>query len=157
MPDSFVFYISWLENIKAEYPDDIDTQNKLIRRIVDYGLLGIEDFSTERMFMRSTYAQIDSAQTKHQKRVEAGRKGGQNGKGVSRNHGNDNAKKKNNSKTKANDNVNDNVNVNDNDNDNVNLHYSAVGSRLEAEPPPQKKIEKRINGETGEVIYVYAD
>lgn len=153
MPDSFVFYVSWLDNIKAEYPDDIDTQNKLIRRIVDYGLYGEKDFSSERMFMRSTYTQIDSAQTKHEKRVEAGRKGGQNGKGVSRNQGNDNAKKKNNSKTKANDNVNDNVNVNDNDN--VNLH-SVDGSRLNAEPPP-RRLKEIIDKETGKAIYVYAD
>lgn len=156
MPDSFVFYISWLDNIKAEYPDDIDTQNKLIRRIVDYGLFGAEDFSTERMFMRDVYKQIDIAQEKHNKRVEAGRKGGQSGKGVSRNQGNSNAKTKaNNSKSIANVNVNENVNVNDNFHF-LNVNECAVGSRLNAEPPP-RRLKEIIDEETGEAIYVYAE
>lgn len=156
MSESFVFYISWLNNIKSSYPDDINTQDKLIRRIIDYGLYGEKDLSIERMFMQGVYDQIDKAQDKHNRRVEAGRKGGQSGKGISRNQGNSNAKKKNNSKTIA------NVNVNENDNINVNSHLhtvndSADGSRLNAEPPSQRKIVRKVNEETGEVIYVYAD
>lgn len=150
MNDSFVFYSSWLEIIENNYADDIDKQRELIHNIILYGIKGERNDSIERMFVQQAFAQIDSAQEKHNRRVEAGRKGGKSGVGnAKRRYGNKNA-----SKTQANDNVNDNVNVNDNDN--VNLHYSAVGSRLNAEPPSPKLV-KEINEETGEVKYVYAN
>lgn len=132
MRDSFVFYSSWLEIIENNYVDDIDKQRELIHNIILYGIKGERRDNVERMFMQQTYAQIDSAQSKHNKRVEAGRKGGKTGYGAAKaRYGNKNA-----SKTQANDNVNDNVNVNDNY-QLTNINKASAGARLEAAPPPR--------------------
>lgn len=108
--DNFLFYASWLEIIEQNYKDDIDMQRELIHNIVLYGIRGEENYKTEKMFMQQAFAQIDSAKDKHNKRVDAGRKGGKSGKGESKKrYGNKNA-----SKTQPNDNVNVNVNNIDN-------------------------------------------
>ena len=130
--DSFVFYSSWLDIIESNYPDDIGKQNEIIRNIILYGIRGERNDRTEKMFMQQAFAQIDLAQKKHEKRVEAGRRGGQNGKGdAKKRYGNKNA-----SKTQANDNVNDN----DNDNviniiDNVNSTAPTGSAPLQAAQP----------------------
>lgn len=149
MRDSFVFYGSWLKIIESNYADDINKQRELIHSIILYGIKDEVHDDVERMFLQQSFAQIDAAQKKHQKRVDAGRKGGASGSGKAKaRYGNKNA-----SKTQANDNVNDNVN----------LHIADVGTRLNAVPPPQgwewtsKVVEscsehyrKAINTETGE-------
>lgn len=132
MSDSFVFYKSWLEIIEGNYANDIGKQRELIHNIILYGIKGEQHDDVERMFLQQAFKQIDSAQEKHNRRVEAGRKGGKSGTGnAKKRYGNKNA-----SKTQA----NDNVNVNDNDNDNVinfTVNDSVVGTRLDAVPPPQ--------------------
>lgn len=165
MNDSFVFYSSWLEIIENNYADDIDKQRELIHNIIIYGIKGERRDNVERMFIQQTYAQIDSAQSKHNKRVEAGRKGGKSGYGTTKaRYGNKNA-----SKTQA----NDNVNKNDNENDNsylLTVNKASDGTRLEAVPPPRgwewnSKIvangknhyRRCINKETGEDKVVQLD
>lgn len=152
MIDNFVFYKSWLDIIEANYPDDAEMQKELIYNIVIYGIKGIKNDSIEKMFTQQVFAQIDSAKSKHEKRVEAGRKGGQKSKGGGAPVGNQNAKTKTTSKQQA----NNNSNIHNHKNMNIDI-ISAVGSRLDAEPPSQKKIERKIDKETGEVKYVYAD
>lgn len=142
---------------------DADEQMLMLNALIDYGLDGVEpnlEYPLSAMFTQMS-ACIASAQQKHEKRVEAGRNGGKNGKGVSRNKGNTNAKSKannskqkqsiaNNSKTIANDNVNDNVN--DNDNDNYHLHDNnapAVCAPLKAAQPSVRwEVRQDENGET---------
>ena len=153
MNDSFVFYSSWLEIIENNYADDIDKQRELIHNIILYGIKGERRDNVERMFMQQTYAQIDSAQSKHNKRVEAGRKGGKTGYGAAKaRYGNKNA-----SKTQANDNVNDNVNVNVNDNDNVNLHITPSVCALPKAAQPSVSWEAKTdeNGNTRFVKHEY--
>lgn len=153
MNDSFVFYSSWLEIIENNYADDIDKQRELIHNIILYGIKGERRDNVERMFMQQTYAQIDSAQSKHNKRVEAGRKGGKTGYGAAKaRYGNKNA-----SKTQANDNVNDNVNVNVNDNDNVNLHItpSVCAPPKAAQPSVSWEAKTDENGNTRFVKHEY--
>lgn len=152
MIDNFVFYKSWLDIIEANYPDDAERQKELIYNIVIYGIKGIKNDSIEKMFTQQVFAQIDLAKSKHEKRVEAGRKGGQKSKGGGAPVGNQNAKTKTTSKQQA----NNNSNIHNHKNMNIDI-ISAVGSRLDAEPPSQKKIERKIDEETGEVKYVYAD
>lgn len=159
MADSFVFYRSFDEVI-AQIPEP-ETQLKFYKAIVDYGL---NDTTTDfpyplNLLFIQMCASISSAKVKHDKRVEAGRNGGKNGKGVSRNQGNNNAKRKNNSKQKqsiannsktiANDNVNDNVN----ENDNYHLHSvneaPAVCAPLNAAQPSVRwEVRQDENGET---------
>jgi len=109
---NFLFYKSWYDIVIEQIPER-EKQNELFRAIIEHGITGESELPFEIMFLKQAYAQIDSAKDKHQKRVEAGRKGGKAGKGVSRNKGNQNARRKNNSKTKPNENENDNVNTND--------------------------------------------
>ena len=144
MRDSFVFYSSWLEIIENNYADDIDKQRELIHNIILYGIKGERRDNVERMFMQQTYAQIDSAQSKHNKRVEAGRKGGKTGYGAAKaRYGNKNA-----SKTQANDNVNDNVNVNDNDNVNLHITSSVCAPPKAAQPSVSWEAKTDENGNT---------
>lgn len=144
MNDSFVFYSSWLEIIENNYADDIDKQRELIHNIILYGIKGERRDNVERMFMQQTYAQIDSAQSKHNKRVEAGRKGGKTGYGPAKaRYGNKNA-----SKTQANDNVNDNVNVNDNDNVNLHITPSVCALPKAAQPSVSWEAKTDENGNT---------
>ena len=144
MRDSFVFYSSWLEIIENNYADDIDKQRELIHNIILYGIKGERRDNVERMFMQQTYAQIDSAQSKHNKRVEAGRKGGKTGYGAAKaRYGNKNA-----SKTQANDNVNDNVNVNDNDNVNLHITPSVCAPPKAAQPSVSWEAKTDENGNT---------
>lgn len=124
MADNFLFYKSWWDIINQHIPDR-SRQNELIRAIVQYGIDGSMEFPEEVMFLQQAYAQIDSAKEKHDKRVEAGRKGGQKSRGGGAPKGNKNAKKKTTSKQQANE--NDNVNDNENENDNIiltNAHSS---------------------------------
>lgn len=151
MNDSFVFYSSWLEIIENNYADDIDKQRELIHNIILYGIKGERRDNVERMFMQQTYAQIDSAQSKHNKRVEAGRKGGKTGYGASKaRYGNKNA-----SKTQANDNVNDNVNVNDNDNVNLHITPSVCAPPKAAQPSVSWEAKTDENGNTRFVKHEY--
>lgn len=150
MNDNFVFYKSWLDIIESNYPDDNETQKELIRNIVLYGIKGEKNISTEKMFLQQAFAQIDSAKSKHDKRVEAGRNGGKKSKGGGAPFGNQNAKQKTTSKQQA----NDNVNVNDNVNDNVininNINDSApnVCAPLNAaQPSAHWEIRQKENGE----------
>lgn len=144
MNDSFVFYSSWLEIIENNYADDIGKQRELIHNIILYGIKGERRDNVERMFMQQTYAQIDSAQSKHNKRVEAGRKGGKTGYGAAKaRYGNKNA-----SKTQANDNVNDNVNVNDNDNVNLHITPSVCALPKAAQPSVSWEAKTDENGNT---------
>lgn len=152
MIDNFVFYKSWLDIIEANYPEDTEKQKELIHNIVLYGIKGERNENIEKMFTQQVFAQIDLAKSKHEKRVEAGRKGGQKSKGGGAPAGNQNAKTKTTSKQQA----NNNSNIHNHKNMNIDI-ISAVGSRLDAEPPSQKKIERKIDKETGEVKYVYAD
>lgn len=165
MRDSFVFYSSWLEIIENNYADDIDRQRELLHNIILYGIKGEKCDSPERMFVQQVYAQIDSAQAKHDKRVEAGRKGGKTGSGTAKaRYGNKNA-----SKTQANDNVKVNENVNDNSYLPT-VNKASDGTRLEAVPPPRgwewnSKIvangknhyRRCINKETGEDKVIQLD
>lgn len=143
MNENFVFYASWLDIIMNNYADDTNMQKEIAFNILLYGIRGERNETVEKMFMQQVFAQIDSAKSKHEKRVEAGRAGGFAGKGISRNRGNkNNSKNSKNSKAKdgncpenssninnfknnsiafnsksiANDNVKDNDNGNDNDN-----------------------------------------
>lgn len=151
MNDSFVFYSSWLEIIENNYADDIDKQRELIHNIILYGIKGERRDNVERMFMQQTYAQIDSAQSKHNKRVEAGRKGGKTGYGAAKaRYGNKNA-----SKTQANDNVNDNVNVNDNDNVNLHITPSVCAPPKAAQPSVSWEAKTDENGNTRFVKHEY--
>ena len=151
MNDSFVFYSSWLEIIENNYADDIDKQRELIHNIILYGIKGERRDNVERMFMQQTYAQIDSAQSKHNKRVEAGRKGGKTGYGAAKaRYGNKNA-----SKTQANDNVNDNVNVNDNDNVNLHITPSVCALPKAAQPSVSWEAKTDENGNTRFVKHEY--
>lgn len=138
MSDNFLFYSSWLDIIEQNYPDNIAMQNQLIHNIVLYGIRGVRDESVEKMFIQQAYVQIDSAKQKHEKRVEAGRKGGSISKGGGAPKGNQNAKSKTTSKQQANDNVNVKDKVNENTlsltSDDV---KEGVGTRLEAVPPPK--------------------
>ena len=144
MSDSFVFYSSWLEIIENNYADNIAKQRELIHNIILYGIKGERRDNVERMFMQQTYAQIDSAQSKHNKRVEAGRKGGKTGYGAAKaRYGNKNA-----SKTQANDNVNDNVNVNDNDNVNLHITPSVCAPPKAAQPSVSWEAKTDENGNT---------
>ncbi len=144
MNDSFVFYSSWLEIIENNYADNIAKQRELIHNIILYGIKGERRDNVERMFMQQTYAQIDSAQSKHNKRVEAGRKGGKTGYGAAKaRYGNKNA-----SKTQANDNVNDNVNVNDNDNVNLHITPSVCAPPKAAQPSVSWEAKTDENGNT---------
>ena len=144
MNDSFVFYGSWLEIIENNYADNIAKQRELIHNIILYGIKGERRDNVERMFMQQTYAQIDSAQSKHNKRVEAGRKGGKTGYGAAKaRYGNKNA-----SKTQANDNVNDNVNVNDNDNVNLHITPSVCAPPKAAQPSVSWEAKTDENGNT---------
>lgn len=144
MNDSFVFYSSWLEIIENNYADNIAKQRELIHNIILYGIKGERHDNVERMFMQQTYAQIDSAQSKHNKRVEAGRKGGKTGYGAAKaRYGNKNA-----SKTQANDNVNDNVNVNDNDNVNLHITPSVCAPPKAAQPSVSWEAKTDENGNT---------
>ena len=105
---NFVFYKSWFDII-TEQVQDRAKQNELFRAIIEHGITGAAEFPSEVMFLKQAYVQIDSAKAKHQKRVEAGRKGGKAGRGKAKaRYGNKNA-----SKTQPNDNDNDNVNTND--------------------------------------------
>ena len=146
---------------------DADEQMLMLNALIDYGLDGVEpnlEYPLSAMFTQMS-ACIASAQQKHEKRVEAGRNGGKNGKGVSRNQGNNNAKRKNNSKQKqsiannsktiANDNVNDNVN--DNDNDNYHLHDNnapAVCAPLKAAQPSVQVTWETVQDEDGKVRFI---
>ena len=151
MNDSFVFYKSWLEIIEGNYANDIGKQRELIHNIILYGIKGERRDNVERMFMQQTYAQIDSAQSKHNKRVEAGRKGGKTGYGAAKaRYGNKNA-----SKTQANDNVNDNVNVNDNDNVNLHITPSVCAPPKAAQPSVSWEAKTDENGNTRFVKHEY--
>ena len=151
MNDSFVFYKSWLEIIEGNYANDIGKQRELIHNIILYGIKGERRDNVERMFMQQTYAQIDSAQFKHNKRVEAGRKGGKTGYGAAKaRYGNKNA-----SKTQANDNVNDNVNVNDNDNVNLHITPSVCAPPKAAQPSVSWEAKTDENGNTRFVKHEY--
>ena len=151
MNDSFVFYSSWLEIIENNYADDIDKQRELIHNIILYGIKGERRDNVERMFMQQTYAQIDSAQSKHNKRVEAGRKGGKTGYGAAKaRYGNKNA-----SKTQANDNVNDNVKVNENDNVNLHITPSGCAPPKAAQPSVSWEAKTDENGNTRFVKHEY--
>lgn len=126
MADNFLFYKSWWDIINQHIPGR-ERQNELIRAIVQYGIDGTREFPEEIMFLEQAYKQIDSAKDKHDKRVQAGRKGGQKSKGGGAPKGNQNAKKKTTSKQQANE--NDNVNENENENDNIiltNAHSSDI-------------------------------
>lgn len=120
---NMLFYSSWLDIIEKAPGSDIDKYH-LILSLLKKGLRDEEiptDIPLYSMFQEQAFAQIDSAQEKHERRVEAGRKGGQNGSGDSKRRlGNKNA-----SKTQANENVNVNVNVNDNDKD-INIIASPI-------------------------------
>ena len=166
MNDSFVFYGSWLEIIENNYPDDITKQRELMHNIILYGIRGEANLSIEKMFMQQAYAQIDSAQEKHQRRVEAGRKGGQKSKGGGAPLGNQNAKRKTTSKQQAN--VNDNDNVNDNVisiNNNQEINIDAKSTATHRAPLMAARSEPRIEweettDEEGRVKYikhVYSD
>lgn len=152
MNDSFVFYKSWLEIIEGNYANDIGKQRELIHNIILYGIKGEQHDDVERMFLQQAFKQIDSAQEKHNRRVEAGRKGGKSGTGnAKRRYGNKNA-----SKTQANDNVNDNVN----ENDNYHLHSvneaPAVCAPLDAAQPSVRwEVEQDENGNTRFVKHEY--
>lgn len=153
MSDSFVFYKSWLEIIESNYANDIGKQRELIHNIILYGIKGEQHDDIERMFLQQAFKQIDSAQEKHNRRVEAGRKGGKSGTGnAKKRYGNKNA-----SKTQANDNVNDNVNVNVNDNDNVNLHItpSVCAPPKAAQPSVSWEAKTDENGNTRFVKHEY--
>lgn len=113
--DMFLFYRSWLENIEELY-DDEETQKNLIFSICKYGIKGEKTFPTEKLFLMQCYSQIDSAQDKHMKRAEAGRKGGQNSKGGGAPEGNTNAQKNNKqttSKQQANINIHSHIQKNE--------------------------------------------
>lgn len=144
MNDSFVFYKSWLEIIESNYANDIGKQRELMHNIILYGIKGEQHDDVERMFLQQAFKQIDSAQEKHNRRVEAGRKGGRISRGGGAPKGNkNNASGRNQHSGKRTTSIqqaNDNVNVNDNDNDNVinfTVNDSVVGTQLEAVPPPQ--------------------
>lgn len=121
MADSFVFYRSFAENI--EKIPDADTQLKFYKAIVVFGLDDVKtnfEYPFDLLFDQMC-ASISSAKAKHEKRVEAGKKGGKASKGGGAPKGNKNAKSKNNkqttskqqakvSKQQANVNGNDNVN-----------------------------------------------
>lgn len=145
MNDNFLFYGSWLDIIESNYPDDINKQNELIRNIVFYGIRGIRNDTIEKMFTQQVFVQIDSAKTKHEKRVEAGRNGGKKSKGGGAPKGNQNAKRKTTSKQQANDNVNDNVN----DNDNYHLH-SVNEAPAVCAPPKAAQPSVRWEAKTDE-------
>lgn len=153
MIDNFVFYAKWLDIIEDNYTD-LETVKELIYRIVLYGIRGERNEELEKMFMQNVFSQIDSAKAKHEKRVEAGRKGGTKSKGGGAPKGNQNAKSKTTSKQQANNSKNNSINKNTIVLTNNN---SVSGSRLNGEPSTQKKIERKIDKETGEVKYVYAD
>lgn len=152
MNDSFVFYKSWLEIIESNYTNDIGKQRELMHNIILYGIKGEQHDDVERMFLQQAFKQIDSAQEKHNRRVEAGRKGGKSGTGnAKKRYGNKNA-----SKTQANDNVNDNVN----ENDNYHLHSvneaPAVCAPLNAAQPSARwEVEQDENGNTRFVKHEY--
>lgn len=162
MADSFVFYRSFDEVI-AQIPEP-ETQLKFYKAIVDYGL---NDTTTDfpyplNLLFIQMCASISSAKVKHDKRVEAGRNGGRNGKGdAKKRYGNENASKRkqsqaNASKTQANDNVNDNVN----ENDNYHLHSvneaPAVCAPLNAAQPSVRwEVEQDENGNTRFVKHEY--
>lgn len=113
MRDTFVFYRSWLDVIEKKYGGRHDIKKSLYLAIIQYGITGEATYPAEDMFLMQVYAQIDSARAKHDARVEAGRKGGQAGKGSTKARpGNKNASKR--KQTQPNDNVNDNDNVNGN-------------------------------------------
>jgi len=113
MRETFVFYKSWVDNIEENHGDDRDTKIALYLAIIKYGITGEKTFPAEKMFLQQTYSEIDFAQAAHDARVEAGRKGGQTGKGASKARpGNKNASKR--KQTQPNVNVNDNDNVNGN-------------------------------------------
>lgn len=160
MPDKFLFYRSFAEII--EQIPEAETQLKFYKALVNYGLEGIKtefEYPFSLLFEQMC-ASISSAQQKHEKRVEAGRKGGQASKGGGAPKGNQNAKDKNNKQTTSKQQANNNSNINMNNNKNINIDISADGSRLDADPPSQeeeKKLVKKINEETGEIYYVYAN
>ena len=151
MSDSFVFYKSWLEIIESNYANDIGKQRELIHNIILYGIKGEQHDDIERMFLQQAFKQIDSAQEKHNRRVEAGRKGGKSGTGnAKKRYGNKNA-----SKTQANDNVNDNVNVNDNDNVNLHITPSVCAPPKAAQPSVSWEAKTDENGNTRFVKHEY--
>lgn len=130
---NMLFYASWYDIVQECVADDKD-KLIIIDSLLRYGLKGEKVNINKdylKMFQKQAFAQIDSAQEKHNKRVEAGRKGGIAGKGTTRNVGNVNAKKKNNSETKANENENDNVNDNVNENDNNSSLISSLPTASE--------------------------
>lgn len=111
MADNFLFYKSWWDIIKRHIADE-SKQNEMLRAIVQYGIDGTREFPSEIMFLEQTYVQIDSAKSKHDKRVEAGRRGGKAGVGKAKaRYGNKNASK---TQPNENENENDNENVNEN-------------------------------------------
>lgn len=124
----FLFYKSWLDIIAKSIPDK-DRQNRMLRAILEYGINSEKSYPEEKMFLEQVFAQIDYSKGKHEKAVESGRKGGQNGKGKTRNAGNKNASKTkaNNSKTIANSNSNTNSNNNTNSNT-ITTHPSDITS-----------------------------
>lgn len=163
MRDSFVFYRSYRNAAKM-----LDEHNRAILydAIADYALDGIEpDLSgTIGAIFEMARRNIEEANTRYDKSIEAGKQGGRPRKWVDREEAERlyaelkswdkvadklgvaretlrkaravwNAQKPKN--PNVNDNVNDNVNVNDNYQlTNINNKASA-GARLEAAPPPQ--------------------
>lgn len=113
---NFLFYNSWWDIIHEEYKDE-NERKELIYAICKYGRTGEKTYPLEKMFLKQAYIQIELAKEKHEKRVEAGRRGGKAGTGDNKKRlGNKNA-----SKTQAN--VNDNDNDNVKDNVNISLSY----------------------------------
>ena len=154
---NMLFYASWLDIIEKAPGTDKEKYD-LILSLLKKGLRN-EKIETDNplyaMFQQQAFAQIEVAQDKHKKRVEAGRLGGQKGKGVTRNKGNQNAKKQNNSKTIAND--NENVNVNENDNktfsliNNENDIDSSLGPKKVQDEPYMnaRELIRRMKNENG--------
>lgn len=171
--DNFVFYKSWLDIIKSNYPDDINTQSEIIRNIVLYGIDGERNEGTEKMFLQQVFIQIDAAKSKHDKRVLAGRNGGkaskgggapkgnQNAKNYGAPSGNQNARKQttskqqaNASKQQANNNINNNIN--NNNNIGIDIDTPAVCAPLKAAQPSVRwEVEQDENGNTRFVKHEY--
>lgn len=144
MADNFIFYKSWLDVIQKYRT--VEEQKEIIYAIVQYGILGERNPIIIPEFMEQTFAQIDSAKDKHDKRVSAGKKGGQSGKGsLKARVGNKNASKTqaNASKTQA----NENENVNENENENNILIENDSSSTISLNRDSLDEINKKENKE----------
>lgn len=163
MPDKFLFYRSFAEII--EQIPEAEAQLKFYKALVNYGLEGIKtefEYPFSLLFEQMC-ASISSAQQKHEKRVEAGRKGGQASKGGGAPKGNQNAKNKNNkqttSKQQANNNINNNINKNNNIgidivDDNINTSAPTVCAPLKAAQPSVRVTWETVQDEDGKVRFI---